>query len=463
MSFLGNIVYNRKSRRKRDEMRKIKKINFQPKIFSPKVGAVLLGLVVCLLIVYWQKPSKALVNQYQVALDQLQSETKGLDKNAKQEDLDHLAAIVNQMPLVGGLPFKKKYVTFQRAFDELQNARSIFQTNQGDNKLLRADLDRKELEGKLKACQGKEANSPACQIYQEGMDILQSIDEAQAVVQNRDLNIKVRGDIEPGLKEYLKFEARYRDLANQPQAESLRQTLQSKADRLAEIILKGAQYGDYSAEFKENLKESPFLKIALRASEFDQEPLASLTFDDGPNPEYTPWLLDVLKKHGVKATFFLVGGNVDKYPELTKRIYDEGHIIGNHTYNHPDLRKCSDEEVLKQFEWTQMAIKAACGFEPNLYRLPFGAGGKRVVDLMAKQGMTSILWNIDTMDWSSHNTQAILNEVDRSLQHHSLILMHDSHPATPEAVDQLIPKLKELGYAFVGPDELSFKLRYFAE
>ena len=107
MSFLGNIVYNRKSRRKRDEMRKIKKINFQPKIFSPKVGAVLLGLVVCLLIVYWQKPSKALVNQYQVALDQLQSETKGLDKNAKQEDLDHLAAIVNQMPLVGGLPFKK--------------------------------------------------------------------------------------------------------------------------------------------------------------------------------------------------------------------------------------------------------------------------------------------------------------------------------------------------------------------
>ena len=149
----------------------------------------------------------------------------------------------------------------------------------------------------------------------------------------------------------------------------MRQALQSKADRLAEIILKGAQYGDYSAEFRESLKESPFLKIALRASEFDQEPLVSLTFDDGANPEYTPWLLDVLKKHGVKATFFLVGGNVDKYPELTKRIYDEGHIIGNHTYNHPDLRKCSDEEILKQFEWTQMAIKAACGFEPNLYRL----------------------------------------------------------------------------------------------
>lgn len=192
-----------------------------------------------------------------------------------------------------------------------------------------------------------------------------------------------------------------------------------------------------------------------------EERLIALTFDDGPNDEFTPQLLDILAKHEVKATFFVMGAYVDEFPDVARRIVAEGHTIANHTYNHPDLSTVSDDEVLKQFIWTQESIEDVTGVWPDLYRLPFGAGGERVVDLMGN--MTSILWNIDSMDWYYQDTTLTYNHIMANLQPSSLLLMHDTHQATPDVIDLLIPVLKERGYHFVSPTEVGFDLRYYAE
>jgi len=156
-----------------------------------------------------------------------------------------------------------------------------------------------------------------------------------------------------------------------------------------------------------------------------------------------------------------MGAYVDEYPEVARRIVNEGHMIGNHTYNHPDLSTLEAEDVLTQFLWTQESIEDVTGIWPTVYRLPFGAGGKRVIDIM--ESMTSILWNIDSMDWHYHDTELTYNHIMANLQKDSLLLMHDTHQATPDVIDLLIPVLKDLGYQFVFADEVSFSLRYFAE
>ena len=181
----------------------------------------------------------------------------------------------------------------------------------------------------------------------------------------------------------------------------------------------------------------------------------ALTFDDGPNPDTTPQLLEVLAKYNVKGTFFVLGAEVEIYPELTKQIVEEGHIIANHSYNHPNFDEVSEEEVLAEIEMTQEAIFEATDFLPTLYRMPYGAGGARVVNLLPE--MTSIIWNIDSEDWASQDAYVIYEEVMENLLQHSLLLMHDRHQATVDALDLLIPALQEQDYQFVTPLEIGME------
>ena len=234
-------------------------------------------------------------------------------------------------------------------------------------------------------------------------------------------------------------------------AQDLSDQLKDKAKDFAKAVAKNATDDNLSKESIEALWSCASLADGLSGSAIDHRKLISLTFDDGPNPEVTEKLLAVLDKHQVKATFFMMGGFVEKYPEIARKVRDAGHQIGNHTYTHPDMAKESDEGVKKQIQYAQEAIQEATGVTPTLYRLPFGSGGKRVVDLL--QPMTSIVWNVDSEDWKSHDKDMIIEQVLSHLQPKSVILMHDTHISTVEAIDVLIPIFKEKGYHFVMPQQ----------
>lgn len=174
----------------------------------------------------------------------------------------------------------------------------------------------------------------------------------------------------------------------------------------------------------------------------------ALTFDDGPWP-YTPELLDTLKKHKAKATFFVVGRKVANRPELTRRIAKEGHEIGNHTWNHPNLTELSDEDILEEVRSTSEVIKETIGTAPTLMRPPFGATNARVGELMAELGLPQIKWSGSTLDWQARNTKVIASRTLKLAERNGVILLHDIVPETVKAMPKVLSTLRKQGYRFV--------------
>ncbi|UUX34618.1 polysaccharide deacetylase family protein [Fundicoccus culcitae] len=187
----------------------------------------------------------------------------------------------------------------------------------------------------------------------------------------------------------------------------------------------------------------------------------ALTFDDGPNEAYTLQVLDILDHYDVVGTFFVMGAYVDEYPQVANEIVKRGHVIGNHTYNHFDLGTLSDAQVMEQINWTQDSIKEATGATPELLRFPFGKGGPHILSLT--EDLDSILWTIDTLDWKTHDAELIHQETLANLQPQSIILMHDTHQATPDALKTLIPILLDMGYTFVTPNETGVNIPYYSD
>ncbi|MDR0269361.1 polysaccharide deacetylase family protein [Paenibacillus sp.] len=177
----------------------------------------------------------------------------------------------------------------------------------------------------------------------------------------------------------------------------------------------------------------------------------ALTFDDGPHPKDTLKILELLKKYDAKATFFMLGGRVDFYPDVVKKIADQGHELGNHTWDHKDLKTLSTAEAIQEVERTNQAIKSAVGREPTVFRPPYGARNKEVENAI---GIPSVLWTIDTLDWKSHNPDQILKIVKENVKDGSTILMHDIHRTTVEAVEPILKYLKKEGYECVTVSEL---------
>ncbi len=179
----------------------------------------------------------------------------------------------------------------------------------------------------------------------------------------------------------------------------------------------------------------------------------ALTFDDGPHPVYTPILLDGLKERGVKATFFVTGENAEAYPELVQRMSGEGHLIGNHTYSHVELSAVGQEAFLEELEKTSRILEELTEEEILFVRPPYGEWNK---EIEAACNMFPVLWDVDSLDWSSKNTQAVIRRVLQDVEDGDIILMHDSYLSTVEAVLYLIDTLSDLGYEFVTVDELLF-------
>lgn len=180
-------------------------------------------------------------------------------------------------------------------------------------------------------------------------------------------------------------------------------------------------------------------------------PEVALTFDDGPSPKYTPLLLDGLKERNVRATFFLLGKNVKENQELVQRMQAEGHLLGNHTYNHVQLNKIPETTARQEILKTNNEIYEATGKYPEYMRPPYGAW-KKNMELCVE--MLPVFWDIDTLDWKSQNVDAILKAAGEEPEDGSIILMHDEYQTSVEAALLIIDRLKEKGYEFVTVDEL---------
>ena len=177
----------------------------------------------------------------------------------------------------------------------------------------------------------------------------------------------------------------------------------------------------------------------------------ALTFDDGPSRKYTPILLDGLKERGVHATFFLMGKNIEGKEDIVKRMSEEGHLIGNHSYEHVQLTKVGAKAVCEAVEHTQEQIEAITGKRPEYIRPPYGDWNE---ELEEKIGMAPVLWSLDSMDWKLKDTGKIIHQVLKDVKDGDIILLHDIFPSSVEAALELIDILQKEGYVFVTADEL---------
>lgn len=183
---------------------------------------------------------------------------------------------------------------------------------------------------------------------------------------------------------------------------------------------------------------------------YTYENVVALTFDDGPG-QSTEKLLDGLKERNVKATFFLVGENIEGNEEIVKRMYDEGHLIGNHTFSHVQLTAVSEGKALEEVNETNEAIKAITGVRPYYIRPPYGM----LSSCMAEEiDMQCVLWTVDPEDWNTSDCGAVVRHVVKNAKNGDIILMHDIFDSSVTAALEIVDRLKEHGYVFVTADQL---------
>lgn len=185
-----------------------------------------------------------------------------------------------------------------------------------------------------------------------------------------------------------------------------------------------------------------------------KEKCVALTFDDGPGPD-TPKLLDTLKAENVPATFLLVGKSVATYPDTVAREFKEGHSLGVHTWNHPQLTKLPDDKIVKEITSTADAIKkAAPNAQITFTRPPYGAFNPRVISVLKSLNHAAVIWDVDTLDWKHRDPNAVLTQVQQQTKPGSIILMHDIHPTSIQAVPAIIKYLRSQGFTMVTVPEL---------
>ena len=170
----------------------------------------------------------------------------------------------------------------------------------------------------------------------------------------------------------------------------------------------------------------------------EEHPKIALTFDDGPHPVYTEELLDGLKKRKVMATFFLIGNNIEGNEEIVKRMAEEGHLIGSHTYNHVQLNKLSESKAKEEILKGCNKIYETTGVCPSFVRPPFGEW-KKNMDFCVT--MLPVFWNVDSLDWKLQNTEKIVKRVVKDVKEGDIILMHDIFETSVQAAFQIIDTL----------------------
>ena len=184
-------------------------------------------------------------------------------------------------------------------------------------------------------------------------------------------------------------------------------------------------------------------------------PVLALTFDDGPHPELTPQLLDILRAEGIRATFYVIGRNVETYPDIARRIVSEGHEIANHTWSHPALPGVGAARLNKEIAQTSEVIQRVTGRRPTNMRPPYGAINERVRQSLYKDhGLDVIMWSVDPLDWRRPGAQVVRQRLVDGAAPGGILLAHDIHPGTIEAMPGTIRDLKARGYGFATVSQL---------
>ncbi len=183
------------------------------------------------------------------------------------------------------------------------------------------------------------------------------------------------------------------------------------------------------------------------------EKLIALTFDDGPGA-HTARLLDILKEHNVKATFFVLGSQIDSHPDLLQRMIEEEHEIGGHSWTHRSFTTLSDEEVKKEIMQTRAKIASITGYDALSVRPPYGAYNDKVKELGKNLGVHFVNWNVDPLDWKTKDANKTYNAIVDIANHGNIVLSHDIHVSTVDAMERIIPELLSKGYRFVTVSEM---------
>ncbi len=186
----------------------------------------------------------------------------------------------------------------------------------------------------------------------------------------------------------------------------------------------------------------------------------ALTFDDAPDDVYTPQILDALKREGVRATFFVVGNRIEAHPEIVQRMVEEGHILGNHSYNHANLPKLSDEDFRSQINRTDKLIQSFTGYRPTFVRPPYGNINEPQIQWLASQHKIIVNWNVDSLDWKGLNAEQVKSNVLAHTMPGSIILQHaaggvgEDLSGTVQALPDIIRSLRNQNVTLVTIPEL---------
>jgi peptidoglycan/xylan/chitin deacetylase (PgdA/CDA1 family) len=188
----------------------------------------------------------------------------------------------------------------------------------------------------------------------------------------------------------------------------------------------------------------------------------ALTYDDGPNDPWTMKLLEVLEKHQVQATFFMLGQRVRERPEIARAVYEAGHAIGNHTFSHPNLIFASERKLRCELEETSKAIEEATGETPFLFRPPFGGRRPGTFKVVEELKMFPVMWRVTCFDWAAKSAEQILKHARRQIAGGEIVLLHDGghlrmgedRSYTVRATDELIREYKDKGFVFTTVTEM---------
>ena len=198
-------------------------------------------------------------------------------------------------------------------------------------------------------------------------------------------------------------------------------------------------------------EETEIIQVGLQSNQLSEKPKVAITFDDGPSTVYTEILLDGLKERGVKATFFLTGREIQYSEDVVKRMSEEGHIVGNHTYSHIDLKRTNFETAKEEIEKTNQCIQRITGKKPRYIRPPYGDWDER---LLEETDMSIVLWTVDPEDWKDQNASIVANRVIKNTDPGDIILLHDIFKTSVDAAFIIIDELKSKGYEFVTIDQI---------
>lgn len=189
----------------------------------------------------------------------------------------------------------------------------------------------------------------------------------------------------------------------------------------------------------------------------------ALTFDDAPDENNTYKLLDILKEHNVKAAFFMIGGTMeDDNITVAKLTHDQGHLVLNHSYNHPRMTNLTKSDMSLQLTRTSQKVESITGQYPILFRPPYGSINAAVVDTINEHNMTTVLWSLDSLDWTLQDPEAVIQNVTTNIRNGDIILMH-RNAVSVAALPKIIENLKEKGYAFVKLDGMLSVKAYHEE